>query len=55
LKNPQKAYRYLMNAVFRGVTFFDEVVAFFAANYKELAPEFLKMKSLGVEATQEKQ
>jgi hypothetical protein len=40
-----------MNAVYRGVTYFDEVIAFFTANYKELAPEFLKTKNLKVEIT----
>lgn len=31
-KSPQKAYGYLMNGVYRGVTYFDEVIAFFTAN-----------------------
>ena len=39
----------MLNALYRGVTFFDEVIAFFAANLKVLAPEFIKMKGLTIE------
>jgi len=34
-----------MSAIIRGVTYFDEILAFFAANFKELAPEFIKQKN----------
>jgi len=33
----------------RGVTYFDEIVAYFKANYDELAPLFVKQKSLPIE------
>jgi len=42
-----------MNAVYRGVTYFEEVIAFFTANFNELAPEFLKMKNQNMEITDE--
>jgi hypothetical protein len=44
-----------MNAVYRGVTYFDEVIAFFTVNQQELAPEFLKMKGFDMVATDENQ
>jgi len=44
-----------MNAVYRGVTYFDEVIAFFTANYSELAPSFLEHKGLKVEVTADNQ
>ena len=42
LKDPVKAYNYLMSAIIRGVTYFDELLALFAANYDQLAPVYLK-------------
>lgn len=38
-----------MNALYRGVTFFDEAIQFFAANQALLSPEFIKIKQLNVE------
>jgi len=49
LKNPTKAYGYLIDSMLRGVTYFDEIVAYFKANYDELAPLFVKQKSLPIE------
>lgn len=52
LKDPIKAYHYLLNAVYRGVTYFEELLAFFAANYEVLAPVFLKQKNITTENSQ---
>jgi len=49
LKNATKAYHYLMEAIIRGVTYFDELLALFAANYAELAPVYIKEKGIDVE------
>jgi len=38
-----------MAGVLRGVTYFDEVIAFFKDNYDELAPAFVKAKNLPVQ------
>ena len=43
-KDPVKAYRYLLNAIFRGVTYFDEATAFFSTHFDELAREFINMR-----------
>ena len=42
-----------MNAIIRGVTYFDELLALFAANYQELAPVYLDLKSINVEIKDE--
>jgi hypothetical protein len=34
----------LIEGIYRGVTYFDEALAFFAANFDTLAKEFIKMK-----------
>lgn len=52
LKDPIKAYRYLLNAINRGATFFEEAVSFFRSNYKELVDEFIKINNLTL-ATQD--
>ena len=49
LKDATKAYDYLMQAVIRGVTYWDECISFFKANFSELAPAFVKSKSLSIE------
>ena len=46
LKDAVKAYRFLMNAIYRGATFFEEAISFFKSNYKELAAEFIRINSL---------
>ena len=38
------AYKHLNKAVTRGVTFFDQMNAYFKANYDVLAPVFLETK-----------
>ena len=38
------AYKHLNKAVSRGVTFFDQMNAYFKANYDVLAPVFLENK-----------
>ena len=53
LKNPIKAYNFLMSAIIRGVTYFDELLALFASNYAELAPTYLKMKNIQIEIKDE--
>lgn len=53
LKNAEKAYDYLMQAIFNGVTYFDEAVSFFVDNYSVLAPIYVKSKSLPVEVKAE--
>lgn len=53
LKNPEKAYEYLMTAIFNGVTYFDEVLAFFVDNYSVLAPIYVKSKNLPIEVNAE--
>ena len=52
-KNVEAAYTYLLNALIRGVTFFDEMVAFFRQNYAELAPLYLKNQNLQIEVNEE--
>lgn len=42
-----------MNAIYRGATFFDDAVSFFAENFDLLAPEFIKIKQLTIEITDE--
>ena len=49
LKNPVVAYTHLMNAICLGVTYFDEIRAFFLENYDVLAPVFVKEKSIDME------
>jgi hypothetical protein len=39
----------LMQAIFNGVTYFDEATSFFLENYSELAPVYVKSKNLPVE------
>lgn len=55
MKDCVKAYRFLMNSIYRGITLQDEAVAFFVANYKELAPEFIKSQGLDMEVTDDNQ
>ena len=43
------AYNHLLNGLFSGVTFFDEVRACFKDNYDVLAPVYVKEKGLGME------
>lgn len=52
-KNVEQAYGYLLNAIIRGVTYFDEMVAFFKLNYAELAPVYIKQKNLQMEVNAE--
>lgn len=52
-KNPEKAYEYLMNAIFNGVTYFDEATEFFVENFNVLAPIYVKSKNLPVEVKAE--
>jgi hypothetical protein len=40
-KNPVEAYKHCVKAVIRGVTFFDEMHAYFKENYKLLAPVYI--------------
>jgi len=54
-KDPVKAYKYVIKAVLRGVTFFDEMHAYFKENYKVLAPVYITMKKLPSELTVEKE
>lgn len=49
MKDEVKAYNYLMQAIVRGVTFFEEIIAYFKIHFKKLAPEFIKQKNLKVE------
>jgi TPR repeat protein len=53
MKNPEKAYDYLMQAIFNGVTYFDDAVSFFVENYAVLAPVYVKGKNLPVEVKPE--
>lgn len=48
MKNPIKAYDYLMQAILRGVTYFEEILALFAANYEVLAPHYVRIKNLQI-------
>jgi len=45
-KDPIKAYKYIVKAVLRGITFFDETHAYFKENYKMLAPVYIAMKKI---------
>lgn len=54
MKNAVKAYDHLMEAIINGVTFFDEAISYFKANYDELAPHYVKTKSLPVEVKDDK-
>jgi hypothetical protein len=38
-----------MSGIFNGVTFFEEAIEFFVANYKVLAPIYVKSKNLTIE------
>jgi len=49
--DPVKAYKYCVKAVLRGVTFFDEMHAYFKENYKMLAPVYIDMKKPPKELT----
>ena len=40
-----------MGAVMRGVTYWDEAITFFKANFNDLAPEFIKEKKLPMEVS----
>lgn len=53
LKDAEKAYEYLMLAIFNGVTYFDEAVSFFVENYSVLGPLYVKSKNLPVEVKSE--
>lgn len=53
LKNAEKAYEYLMLAIYNGVTYFDEAVSFFTENYSVLGPLYVKSKNLPVEVKAE--
>ena len=53
LKNPEKAYGYLMSAIFVGVTYFDDANQFFEENYDVLAPLYIKTKNLPIEVKPE--
>ena len=53
MKNPEKAYEYLMQAIFNGVTYFDEATQFFNDNYSVLAPLYVKNKGLPIEVKAE--
>jgi hypothetical protein len=44
-----KAYEYLMTGIFNGVTYFEEVIEYFVANYNALAPLYVKTKNLKIE------
>jgi len=48
-----KAYDYLMEAIINGVTFFDEALSFFKANYDDLAQHYVTSKKLPVEVKSE--
>jgi hypothetical protein len=52
-KNAVLAYDYLMEAIINGVTFFDEAISFFKANFEDLAPHYVKAKALPVEVKEE--
>lgn len=52
-KDAVKAYDYLMDAIINGVTFFDEAISFFKANYEQIAPHYVKAKKLPVEVKEE--
>lgn len=41
-KKPEVAYEYLMKALINGITYFDELIAFFKDNYDVLAPIYVK-------------
>lgn len=53
MKNPEKAYEYLMQAIYNGVTYFDEAISYFEENYAVLAPVYVKSKNLPVEVKPE--
>lgn len=55
MKDCPRAYNYLMNSIYRGITIQDEAIAFFAVNYKVLAPEFIKIQKLDVKVTDDNQ
>jgi hypothetical protein len=40
--NLELAYDYLINAIIRGVTYFDEAIKFFKDNYDVLASIYIK-------------
>ena len=46
LQDPIKAYGHLMNAIFRGATFFDEAVTMFKDNYDALVDNFISTNGL---------
>ena len=43
-----------MDAVVRGVTYFEELTALFKDNFKELAPVWIKSKGVSVDIKEEK-
>ena len=53
LANPEKAYGHLMNAIYNGVTYFDDAVKFFEENYAVLVPLYVKTKNLPIEVKAE--
>jgi len=53
LKNPEKAYGYLMSAIFVGVTYFDDATNYFEEHYSILAPLYVKTKNLPIEVKED--
>jgi len=42
MKDVKSAYRYLLDGIYTGVTYFDEIKDYFKTNIDELAGEFAK-------------
>ena len=53
LKNPEKAYNWLIKGIFGGCTMFDEAITFFKQHYAILAPIYVASKKLPIEVTPE--
>jgi hypothetical protein len=53
LKNPEKAYNWLMKGIFSGCTMFDEAMEYFKTNYAILAPIYVGGKKLPIEVKSE--
>jgi hypothetical protein len=52
-KDPRIAYKHLIKAVTMGVTFFDEMNAYFKDNYDLISPDFIKVRKPAADPTAE--
>jgi|TARA_B110001450_G_scaffold202383_1_gene191605 hypothetical protein len=44
-----KAYNWLFKALINGITYFEEIVAYFKLEFDTVAPEYVKAKKLPIE------